>query len=618
MASVREVSSFTEDLLCPICLSLFRDPRMLECGHSFCAPCLEPCIPRKLCPECRRPFSLRHMTINRALCSLSEKARLLKLDEGAQLSGTGSWYFCEEHEEPLKLFCSQDEAPICVICRDLPQHRGHDFLPIKNAVQTYQDQLKAFLEPLEEDLRRWKRSQCHQQENIIELKTCSESLSDHVSGEFVKMHQLLNDRELAIKQALENQREKNLAQMETKLKELDWKMASCSETLCRVQAGLECKDHISFLKTNRHGGGLASGVEKGQLDFLFHLSEAAGFSKMSRLSKEQPDEPELGAKLVGEDRLGASSDDTSSDDTDEFVNEIDRLMRDAEDSDEEEEGEVKKFVPFGMPFSRVSKEQPDEPELGAKLVGEDGLGDSSDDTSSDDTDEFLNGVARLMRDAEDDDEEEEEKEEDEDGVVAVDLNLGEFKGPLQFCAWKELLGAVHPVPANFISDCNSAQPSLVLLKEATGVKSSPNQCFRRQKSERFTSSLCVVGWKGITTGTFYWEIEVGDSTGWVLGMAKKSVKHKKRLNVLPKEGVWAIELKAGEYQALSEPRTPLSVCGRMEKVGIYLDFEGGHLYFYNSSSMTHLYTFQECFHEELLPFLSTQSSYPLSVWNLVL
>ncbi|XP_039213130.1 zinc-binding protein A33-like isoform X2 [Crotalus tigris] len=522
MASVREVSSFTEDLLCPICLSLFRDPRMLECGHSFCAPCLEPCIPRELCPECRRPFSLHHMTINRALCSLSEKARLLKLDEGAQLSGTGSWYFCEEHEEPLKLFCSQDEAPVCVICRDLPEHRGHDFLPIKNAVQTYQDQLKAFLEPLEEDLRQLKRSQCHQQENIIELKICSESLSDHVSGEFVKMHQLLNDRELAIKQSLENQQEKNLAQMETKLKELDCKMASCSETLCRIQAGLECKDHISFLK------------------------------------------------------------------------------------------EAKELL------ERVSKEQPDEPELGAKLVGEDGLGDSSDDTSSDDTDEFLNGVARLMRDAEDDDEKEEEKEEDEDGVVAVDLNLGEFKGPLQFCSWKELLGAVHPVPANFISDCNSAQPSLVLLKEATGVKSSPNQCFRRQKSERFTSSLCVVGWKGITTGTFYWEIEVGDSTGWVLGMAKKSVKHKKRLNVLPKEGVWAIELKAGEYQALSEPRTPLSVCGRMEKVGIYLDFEGGHLYFYNSSSMTHLYTFQECFHEELLPFLSTQSSYPLSVWNLVL
>ncbi|XP_060546862.1 zinc-binding protein A33-like isoform X2 [Pantherophis guttatus] len=467
MASVREVSSFTEDLLCPICLCLFRKPHILECGHSFCAPCLEPCIPTGessgLCPQCRHPFTLRHM--NRALCSLAEKARLLKLDERAQLSGSGVWFFCEEHEEPLKLFCSQDEECVCVICRDLPQHRGHDFLPIKNAVQIYQDRLKASLEPLEEGLRRLKRSQCHQQENIIELKTCSKSLSDHISEEFMKMHQLLNDRELAIKQALENQREKNLAQMETKLKELDCKLASHSETVCRVQASLECKDHISFLK------------------------EAKELLERVRKEQEGPDERELDA-----------------------------------------------------------------------LVGEDGLEASTEDT----------------------------------------------------------------VPASITLDSNSAHPSLVLVEKATGVEFSPDQQIWQEKLETFTATPCVVGRKGITTGRFYWEVDVEDSTDWIVGMAKKSVKRKKQLNFLPKEGVWAIELKAGEYQALSEPRTPLLVCGKMKKVGVYLDFEGGQLSFYNSSSMTHLYTFQACFQPALskrasmLPFLSTQSNCTLGVWGLEL
>lgn len=150
------------------------------------------------------------------------------------------------------------------------------------------------------------------------------------------------------------------------------------------------------------------------------------------------------------------------------------------------------------------------------------------------------------------------------------------------------------------------------------MKFSPGRSFWRRKPERFTSSPCVVGRKGFTTGRYYWEVRVGDSTGWVVGAAKRSVKRKKRLNFQPKEGVWAMELRGGEYQALSNPRTPLSVCGRMEKVGVYLDFEGGQLSFYNSSSMSHLYTFQESFHEELLPFLSTQSSHPLSVWDLEL
>ncbi|KAJ7317288.1 hypothetical protein JRQ81_003450 [Phrynocephalus forsythii] len=481
MASVREVSSFTEDLLCPICLCIFRDPHMLECGHSFCAPCLEPCIPkgqrRGLCPECRRPFALRRMAVNRALCNLAEKARLLKLDEGPQLAGTGGWYFCEEHEEPLKLFCSQDEGPVCVICRDLPQHRGHDFLPIKNAVQAYQDQLKASLEPLEEGLRRLKMSQCRQQENIIELKTCSESLSDHMSGEFVKMHQLLTERELSLKEALENQREKNLAQMEAKLKELNWKVASWSETLCRVRTGLECRDHISFLKEAKE------------------LLDSAGKAK----------EEQNGVVVV--------------------------MNRDVS----------------CCPVTHLRVK--------------------------------LQKVVQVTRES----------------ISQIVDQTG---------------------PACIMLDCNSAHPSLILVEEATGVKYSPGRRFWRRKPERFTSSPCVVGREGFTSGRFYWEIRVGDSTGWVVGVAKKSVKRKKRLDFRPKEGVWAIELKAGQYQALSEPRSPISVCGRMEKVGVYLDFEGGQLSFYNSSSTSHLYTFQVSFHEELLPLLSTQGGHPLSVWDL--
>uniref|UniRef100_A0A8D2JAN2 RING-type domain-containing protein n=1 Tax=Varanus komodoensis TaxID=61221 RepID=A0A8D2JAN2_VARKO len=78
MASVREVSSIAEDLLCPICLSIFQDPHMLACSHNFCFSCLESCFTAKgqhkgLCPECRAPFDLQDAVRNRVLSNLSEK-----------------------------------------------------------------------------------------------------------------------------------------------------------------------------------------------------------------------------------------------------------------------------------------------------------------------------------------------------------------------------------------------------------------------------------------------------------------------------------------------------------------------------------------------------------------
>ncbi|KYO19910.1 zinc-binding protein A33-like [Alligator mississippiensis] len=251
MASALEVSSFTEDLVCPVCLDLFKNPRMLPCGHSFCAPCLKACIPtgqhQGLCPKCRVPFKPQHLAANWALRSLADKARLLKLDEGLPTGAGASWCFCTEHEEPLKLFCSQDEAPICVICRDLPQHRGHDFLPIKNAVQEYQEKLKACLGTLESNLTSTTEKQEHQEENKVKLEVCVQDLLDHISMGFEGLHQVLREKEQNMKETVKTMKEANLAEMEESLKDLREDVEFCNETLARTRAALEGTDPITFL-----------------------------------------------------------------------------------------------------------------------------------------------------------------------------------------------------------------------------------------------------------------------------------------------------------------------------------------------------------------------------------
>ncbi|XP_072108235.1 zinc-binding protein A33-like isoform X2 [Mobula birostris] len=144
MASKRQGESWTEEVICPICLDFFTDPVILECGHNFCRSCITRCWEREgknCCPECGEVFADRTLRVNQALANLAEKARNLKLNP----KGKESKRHCEEHEEELKLFCETDKTLICLICRDAQEHREHHFMPIKEAVTIYKDQLKSSL-----------------------------------------------------------------------------------------------------------------------------------------------------------------------------------------------------------------------------------------------------------------------------------------------------------------------------------------------------------------------------------------------------------------------------------------------------------------------------------------
>ncbi|XP_072526724.1 E3 ubiquitin/ISG15 ligase TRIM25 [Salminus brasiliensis] len=57
--AVEDTSVLEEELTCPVCLDLYRDPRLLPCGHNFCLSCLRRLKGRSergrlRCPECRQ------------------------------------------------------------------------------------------------------------------------------------------------------------------------------------------------------------------------------------------------------------------------------------------------------------------------------------------------------------------------------------------------------------------------------------------------------------------------------------------------------------------------------------------------------------------------------------
>ncbi|XP_067865685.1 zinc-binding protein A33-like [Heterodontus francisci] len=253
MASSRQWESWTEEASCSICLDFFTDPVILECGHNFCRSCITRCWRRKgkssfSCPECRLEFADRNLRLNRALGNLAEKARQFKL----QPQDLQSKPQCEEHQEELKLFCETDQKLICLICRDAREHKSHDFMPIKEAVEIYKHQLKSSLDSLTEKKTTARKMELNQKQKIAQVRAQSCSLQSYIRSEFTKMHQLLTEKEQRLICDLQEQEERILERMEENLQGIEDNLNWMEEKLSKLRKQIEQKDALIFLKEKTH------------------------------------------------------------------------------------------------------------------------------------------------------------------------------------------------------------------------------------------------------------------------------------------------------------------------------------------------------------------------------
>ncbi|XP_067418522.1 zinc finger protein RFP-like [Emydura macquarii macquarii] len=164
------VKTFEDEASCSICLEYFNDPVTLDCGHNFCRACITQCWERSdpdvSCPQCREIFPQRNLRANRQLGSLIDLIRQVRDEEQAELGGEN---VCEKHRKALKLYCKQDQSPICVVCDSSREHGTHTVVPIDEAAQEYKEQIWRRLDVLEKE-----------REEILALISCEEEQSQEL------------------------------------------------------------------------------------------------------------------------------------------------------------------------------------------------------------------------------------------------------------------------------------------------------------------------------------------------------------------------------------------------------------------------------------------------------
>ncbi|KAM4627375.1 tripartite motif-containing protein 59 isoform 1-T2 [Polymixia lowei] len=129
------MDNLEEDLTCSVCYSLFSDPRVLPCSHTFCKTCLDSVLqvstnysiwrPLRLplkCPNCRSVMELPPTGVEALPVNVSLRAIVEKYQKDSQPRPPS----CPDHyRQPLNVYCVQDRQLICGLCLTVGQHQGH-------------------------------------------------------------------------------------------------------------------------------------------------------------------------------------------------------------------------------------------------------------------------------------------------------------------------------------------------------------------------------------------------------------------------------------------------------------------------------------------------------------
>ncbi|XP_075769283.1 zinc finger protein RFP-like isoform X1 [Pelodiscus sinensis] len=251
MAAASPMESLQEEVTCSLCLDYFKDPVITACGHNFCRACLIRCWegpgPAIPCPQCRAAVQQRHTWPNRQLANMVSIVQQLSLQA---IQGAKGGRVCRAHQEPLKLFCEEDQAPICMVCDRSWVHRVHTVVPLEEAAQKYKGKIQAHLKTLRkarEKLLGWKVTrEGRSQEYLKQIQAERQK----IVAEFQQLRQFLEEQERLLLAQLEKL-DKEIGRLQTDtVRKLSVQISHLSERIGELEGTCQ-KPASEFLQDVR-------------------------------------------------------------------------------------------------------------------------------------------------------------------------------------------------------------------------------------------------------------------------------------------------------------------------------------------------------------------------------
>ncbi|XP_077901073.1 tripartite motif-containing protein 64-like [Ictidomys tridecemlineatus] len=265
------LQDFQSALTCTVCMNYFLEPITIDCGHTFCRPCLYFCweeaqTPR-CCPECRKIAEKTDSRTNTALKKLASHTRQAR---PRSVSSSGE-QLCRRNGETKGLFCEVDKILLSAPCSESPEHAVHSYSPVACMAEENREKIVKKMDPL------WQKSQ-EMQDNLNKEIRKSESFVDYVvlrrnmiKVQYQMMHQFLLEEERFQLETLEREAQEILQQ----LRDSAIRMAQHREKLKEMYRELTELFH------------------KSDMELLQDLGDIFGRIELLEMQKLQPVNPEL-------------------------------------------------------------------------------------------------------------------------------------------------------------------------------------------------------------------------------------------------------------------------------------------------------------------------------------
>ncbi|KAJ7997473.1 hypothetical protein DPEC_G00229380 [Dallia pectoralis] len=267
----------SDHLLCSICTDVFTDPVSLSCQHTFCRDCLTESLKasQKQCPLCRNPVKENHFKVNRIIKDIVKELQRSK-EAGVRSDCTE---LCPEHNQHLKLRCKKDKQLLCLVCRDSREHRGHQFQPLDEAREDLQKVVASALSVLRGDICKVEKLSQKQQVGVTILRGNVDTHKSQISKRFAELHEALKKmEEKELQRVEENSGLLRVGGMEENLWKITELLKRGAEREKLLQAAVECKDSIAFLRWWDHKSGSTATLKGDSL-----TSPSKSFPRLSLL-----------------------------------------------------------------------------------------------------------------------------------------------------------------------------------------------------------------------------------------------------------------------------------------------------------------------------------------------